>query len=183
MQQGRVDRAHVQAFHQRRFEPGTDGEFGRAASYVDDQATFLVRRYAVRDAIEDQACLLAAGDDFDGKAQQGLRACDEFAGIARHAQGIGGDGADPGGREAGNALGEARQGFQAAQLCGLVEALVRPQSRRQSHVAPQGILHVDLGSLDATDLEPETVGAEVQSGDLRAFVHAKCGSGGDREPV
>ncbi|MCY1529878.1 hypothetical protein D9M68_650470 [compost metagenome] len=123
---------------------------------------------------EDQAGLFAAGDDFDGKAQGGFGPRQEVPGVARHAEGVGRDGADAVGMKAAQAVAEALEHGDGAVDRVVAELFLGVQAGRE----PDGFLEtidlIDLGRTvllnDASDGEAEAVGPEVHRG--QKLIHA-----------
>ena len=150
---------------------GADDEFGGAAADVHHQTLFRRSRQAVGDAQVDQPRFLASGHDFDREAEGGLEPGHEFAGVLCHPQGVGADRAHRAGRQSAQALAEAFQAFDRARLRRIVEVLVGGQAGGEPYRLTQRIEGIDLVVDNASDLEPEGVGSEVDCRNGRGRFH------------
>src|SRR5690606_1892305 len=159
---GAGDAAHLQAFALHRLEALADDELGGAAADVHDQAP-LARRWllAVGDAEVDQARLLAAGDDVDAVPQRRLRRQQEDLRIGQLAHGIGGDGANPVRRDAGDALAEARQAVQGPGHHRRIQAALAVEAFGQAYRFLDAVDDAQLPQHVPGHHHVETVGAQV----------------------
>jgi hypothetical protein len=109
----------------------------------------------------DEARFLAAGNDLDGKAERGLGAAQERAGVLRHAQRVRSHHAHGLAGHAREALGKALQRGERAFLGLGVEVLVAAQPGAEAHCFLERVERIDLVVDDAADGQVEAVGAEV----------------------
>ena len=105
--------AHPIAFRHVGGEALAQDQLGRAAANVHHQPALVRLRQQVGHALIDQARFFPAGNHVNRKAQDGVGPGQESVAVARLAQGLGGDGANLGLRQAGQAFAEPRQAVPA----------------------------------------------------------------------
>jgi hypothetical protein len=138
---------------------------GAAAADVDHQPPVLGAGGQVRDAHVDQACLLAAGDHFDGMAQRFAGLEQESLGVVRLAQRAGADGAHAAGRHHAQALAETLQALQGALDGALCQPLrgIEPVGQRDALAQP--VEHHELPVDVLGDNHVETVRTQIDGRD------------------
>ena len=142
-----------------------EDHLGRAAADVDDQARHR-RRLQPRDAGEDEARLLAPGDDLDRVAEDGLRAQQEGVAVPRFAQRLRRHRAHLVRREAVEAAREAGQAVEAARRRLLVEEAGGVEAGAEANGFLEVVDAAIAAALDLADLEPEAVRAHVDRREL-----------------
>ena len=100
----------------------------------------------------------------DRKAERGFGLRQELVGILRHAQGVGGHGADSPRVEVAQAFAKARQGIDAALLRCTIKLFVRSQPGREPYRLLEAVEWINLVGHNAPDLKAKTVRAEIHRG-------------------
>src|SRR5918994_1519151 len=118
------------------------------------------------DAEVDQPRFFAPGDDFDRKAERLARLAQELRRVSGDAQRIGADRAHGVARQPAQPLAEPGERLERARLAGAVEPLVLRQPGAELDLLAQRIERIHLAVDDAADQEMETVGTEVDSGEV-----------------
>ena len=105
-----------------------------------------------------------------GKPSAACASARNCGGVLRDAERVGADRAHRPGRKAAQALAEARERFERAQLRGAVDALVARQPAAEPHRIAQAVEQIDLVVDDPPDLKVEAVRPEVD-GSERVELH------------
>ena len=161
---GQAHRADREGLCRQRLAPLAQDQLRRSPADVDDQARLLTG-LQVGHAGVDQARLFAPGDDLDREAQHALRALQELVAVGRLAQRLGGHGAHARRRQRLQMRRELLQALQPALrgLLGQPALLVEPGPQ------PDGLLQVlhppVAAADDASDLDAEAVGTDVDGGE------------------
>ncbi len=162
---GQADAADLERLGLARPRAAAEDHLGRAAADVDDEAGHR-RRLQARDAGEDQARLLAPGDDLDRAAENALRAEQEGVAVHRLAQRLGRHRAHLARREAVDPAREARQALEAARRCLVAEIARGIEPAAEAHRLLQVVDPVVAAAVQLADLETEAVRAHVDRGEL-----------------
>ncbi|MNN20474.1 hypothetical protein D3C81_1337550 [compost metagenome] len=162
---GVADAAHLQAFAQQRLEPLADDEFGAAAADVGDQALARGVGQGMGHAKVNQAGFFTTGDDFHRVAKDGFGAADEFATVARLAQGVGANDAYGAIGQTVDQLGKTLEAVQAALHGLFAELALFVDAGGQLNFFAEPLQDADLAMVGLGDHHVETVGAQVYGSD------------------
>ncbi len=168
----RADATDVDAFQHLGRVARADDQLSRPAADIDHQAPRVSRRQQVRDTEVDQARLFASGDHLDREPQPRFCRSQQRLPVACHAKGIGGHCAHLASRKPAQAFAEAVKGLECTSLRLLVERLVPGEAGGETDRFAKSVQGVDLIAAHPADLEPKTVGAQIDGGERLPVGHA-----------
>src|SRR5690606_18452712 len=138
--------AHFQRGQFQGLASPADDEFGGTAADVDHQPPVVRGGQVLDHAQVDQPGFFLAGNDFDRETQGLFRRGQDLGRVASHPEGIGGHGADVGGRKPAQPFAKAPQGRQGLLYGGGVDAHVVVQAVGQGDQFAQFVFGINLGA-------------------------------------